>query len=187
MFFATDEPQGQKAVHEKHEIHQRIHQQNPPLAPAGGEGSGVRGPDTLETEHHGEKKIAARCSGCKARVTKKKLTGEPGTAVPGCTAEMTRTDFRALQHSHPQTPVCGSPDTSSGKNTQAAGRAWGGLFTPHPRPAVSSSVTSVSSVVKKTPLKSNPATQCSGCKARATSIRAHSCSFVVQNGDCDYP
>ncbi len=134
MFFATDEPQGQKAVHEKHEIHQRIHQQNPPLAPAGGEGSGVRGPDTLETEHHGEKKIAARCSGCKARVTKKKLTGEPGTAVPGCTAEMTRTDFRALQHSHPQTPVCGSPDTSSGKNTQAAGRAWGGPFTPHPRP-----------------------------------------------------
>jgi len=122
-----------------------------PLSPARGEGWQVRFPLQLKNtksspcprrgrgvggegaRHPGKRipggeKIRARC--WKARATKKIANRRAG-----CTAGMTRTACRALQLSHPQTTVCGSPDTSSGKNSQAARRAGGGYFTPHPATA----------------------------------------------------
>ena len=102
--------------------------QNPPLAPVKrGRGVGGEGARPPGKRTPGGEKIRSRCSGWKARATKKIANRRAG-----CTAGMTRTACRALQLSHPKTTVCGSPDTSSGKNSQAAGRAGGGHFTPHP-------------------------------------------------------
>gem|GEM_PF-2663751 len=120
-----------------------------PLSPARGEGWQVRFPLQLKNtksspcprrgrgvggegaRHPGKRipggeKIRARCSGWKARATKKIANRRAG-----CTAGMTRTACRALQLSHPQTTVCGSPDTSSGKIPGCEKGRWR-LFYPSP-------------------------------------------------------
>ncbi len=135
---------------------------------AGGEGARHPGNRTPRGEKNRCAALGLECPSYEKEIANRRA---------GCTAGMTRTDFRTLQLSHPQTPVCGSPDTSSGKNTQAAGRAWGRSFTPHPRPLSPARGEGCRAMISG----SSPSyTGCNSPVSNRHLIRVHSCSFVVQ-------
>jgi hypothetical protein len=57
--------------------------QNPPLAPNGGEGSGVRGTATLNSHHSALQQAEGQCSGWKARATGRGLQAIRARQCPG--------------------------------------------------------------------------------------------------------